>query len=107
MLAVFDAAIHVDAANLASVPLNGRRRIDHAELVAVLRAVHLVLRHDGHDRERRPFGFPALGTAASVVMRDLRADRYFDGPVRAFARQGSSSEVLRSLLDAVIDRRMN
>jgi len=40
-------------------------------------------------------------------VRDLRADRYLDGPIRAFAGQGSPREVLRSLLDAVVDRRMN
>src|SRR5450631_2679176 len=107
MLAVLDAAEHVDPAHLACMTLNGGGRIDDAKLVAVLCDFHLVLRYDRDDREQRTLRLPALGTAAGVVVRDLRADRHLDGLIRAFAGQGSPREILRSLLDAVVDRRMN
>src|ERR1700678_3320158 len=107
MLVVLDTTVQVDAAHLACMTLNGLRRIDDAQLVAVLSDLHLVLRHDRDHREQHALRPPALGAAADVVVRDLRADRYLDGLIRAFAGQGPAREVLRSLLDAVVDRRMN
>src|SRR5271156_3562410 len=103
MLGVFDTAEHVGAAGLTYMTLDGLGRIEHAELVAVLRDLDLVFRHDRDHREQYALRSPAQGAAADMVVRDLRADRYLDGLIRALAGQGASREVLRSLLDAVVD----
>ena len=95
-----------DAA-LADLITNGRDQLAYqiAEVYAVRgekdKAFEwLQISFDTHDTG-------TLGLLVDPLLRDLRTDRYLDGPIRAFAGQGSSREVLRSLLDAVVDRRMN
>src|SRR5271168_2328483 len=82
---VFDAAIHVRAAHLAGMPLDGLRGIDDVKLVAVLEHGHVLARYNGNDRENSALRFPALGAAAGVVVRDVALDADLDRLVLAFA----------------------
>src|SRR5579863_7948133 len=91
---VFDAAVHVHAAFLAGMPLNGSLGIDHGEFVTVLSHADLVLADHRDHREYGTLGFPALGTAARVIVSGLRLDRDLDGIVRALAGERSALKVL-------------
>ena len=51
-----------------------RRRIDDLQLVRVRGDLDLVAADDGDQGEDRALGLPALGAAAGVVVRGLRAD---------------------------------
>src|SRR5271169_6753055 len=101
---VLDAPEHVRAANLAGMPLNRRRRIDHVKLVAVFENADVVARYHGDHRKDGPIRLPAFGAPASVVVGDVALDAYLDRPVLAFADQGSSGETARAALHSVIDR---
>src|SRR6266478_3512785 len=46
MCLILDAAVHMRAASAASMPLDRRRGVDHAKLVAVLKNGHAVAWHD-------------------------------------------------------------
>src|SRR5215813_3300035 len=67
MLCVLDAAIHVDAAIFAGVPLDGRIGIHDLELVGVLGNTQLVARHNRDLREHCARGLPAFGASADVM----------------------------------------
>src|SRR5216683_2749041 len=104
---VLDAAVHMRAADLAGMPLDRRRRVDDVQLVAVLEHGHAVAWHDGDHREGRPFGLPAFGAAAGVVVGDIALDADLDRlAVLAFADQGSAGKAARALLDAAVNRWM-
>src|SRR5712692_9027856 len=75
MALVLDPAIHVHAALLAGMPLDGGLGVHDRELVAVRRDAQVVAPHDGDLREQRPFRFPALGAAAHVIVRDRKSTR--------------------------------
>src|SRR6202171_4475530 len=105
MRLVLDAAVHMGAARLAGVPLDGRRGIDDLKLVAVLKHADAVAGHHRDHREDRPFRFPAFGAAAGVVVGDIALDADLDRlAVLAFADQGSSGKAARTLLDPAVDR---
>ena len=71
MLGVLDPPVHVDAAALAGIALDGGARIDDGEFVAVLRHRQVGARHHGDDGEDRAGRLPALGAAAGMVVGDL------------------------------------
>src|SRR3989442_13008617 len=106
MALVLDPAVHVHAALLAGMALDGRLGIDDRELVAVRLDAQVVASHDGDLREQRPFGFPALGAAAHVIVRGLPLDRYLDLVLRAVAKQRAARKILRRGLQSTVDRRM-
>src|SRR5581483_6173427 len=93
MSLVLDAAIHMRAARLAGVALDGLRGVDDMKLVAVFEHGHGVARHHGDDRERRAVRLPALGAAAGMVMRDVALDADLDRLVLAFADQRSAGKI--------------
>jgi hypothetical protein len=103
MARVVDAAVHMHAAGLAGVALDGGVGIDDLELVAVGRDRKVVARRDRHDGEQRAFGLPALGAAACMVMGGLALDRHRDLVVRTLAVEGAAREVRGSGLDALVD----
>ena len=76
---VLDAAVHVGAAALAGVALDGGRGVDDLQLVAVLGHRDVVARHNGDDREHRAFRLPALGAAAGMVVGDVAPIATFTG----------------------------
>src|SRR5271167_2916519 len=90
---VFDAAIHVCAARLAGVPLDGLRGVDDVKLVTVLQHGDILTRHHGDDRKNSALRFPALGTAASVIVRDVTLDADLDRLVFAFADEHPAGKV--------------
>jgi hypothetical protein len=87
--------------------LDGGFRIDDVQLVLVRRDGDLVAADHGNLGEQRTVGLPALGTAAHVVVRHLRADldRYLVGV--AMTGQGAARKIGLGRLDAVIDCRVN
>src|SRR5215831_10634837 len=104
---VVDPAVHVDAALLARVPLDGRLGIHDCELVAVRFDAQVVARDDGDLREQRSFRLPALGAAAHVIVCALTLDRYLDLVLRAVAKQRSACEILCCWLQSCVDRGVN
>src|ERR1700722_18686664 len=90
---VFDAAIHVCAAHLAGVPLDGLRGVDDVKLVAVLQHGDILARYHGDDRENSALRFPALGAAAGVIVRDAPLDADLDLLVFAFADEPPAGKV--------------
>src|SRR5580704_6966446 len=94
MSALLDATIHMCAADLARVTLNGRTGIDNGQLVAVLGHRDLVTRRHGHYREQRTLGLPALRAAAGMVVRRLGLDGNLDRVLGAFTHQRAASKVL-------------
>src|SRR5437879_2425376 len=106
MALVLYPSIHVHAALLAGMPLDGRLGVHDRELVAVRLDAQVVAPHDGDLREQRPFRFPALGAAAHVIVRALPLDRYLDPVLRAVAIKRPAGEVLRRGLQSAVDRWM-
>src|SRR5262245_30499853 len=79
MRSVLDAAIHVDAAIFAGVPLDGRIGIHDLELVGVLGNTQLAARHNRDLREHCARGLPALGASAYVIVGALGRNGHLDG----------------------------
>src|SRR5258708_4591531 len=104
MALVLDAAVHMGTANLASMPLDRRRRVDHAQLIAVLKNGHVVARDDRDHRKGCSFGFPALGATAGVIVGDIALDADLDRLVRALADEGSAGKVAGALLYSAVNR---
>jgi len=104
---VLDAAIHMDAAVLAGVPLNGRRRVDDRQLLCVRGDTEVVPRHYRDLGEQGALGFPALGATAEMVVRALPLDRHFDGILRTSAQQRAAREIRRTSLHTLIHVRVN
>jgi len=77
------------------------------QLVAVLEHRDIVPRHYRDHRENRAVGLPALGAAAGMIVGDISLDADLDRLVLALADQRTAGEVPASLLDAIVDRRMN
>src|SRR5690349_17159591 len=100
---VFDAPVHVSAANLAGVPLNDGGGIDDLELVAVFENGDVFARHDGNHREGGPLRLPAFGAAASMIVSDVTFDADLYRPVLAFANQRAAGESARALPYSAID----
>jgi len=107
MLGVFDAAVHVNAASRAGVPLNRCIAVHDLQPVGVLADVELVARHDGDLREQGTCGLPASGTSAHMIVRGLRRDGHLDGIARTFAKERPTREVGRAGFYAIVHRRMN
>src|SRR5580698_9171438 len=103
MRLVFDATVHMRAANLAGVPLDGLRSIDDVKLVAVFQHGHVVAWNHGDHREGRAIRFPALGAAAGVVVGDVALDADLDLLVLAFADKCTAGKGAGALLYAAID----
>src|SRR6202022_3435356 len=82
---VLDAAEHVGAAGPASVSLDRRRRVDDAQLVAVLENRYVVARDNSDDRKGGALRLPALGAAAGMIVGDIALDADLDRLVLAFA----------------------
>src|SRR6185437_6088478 len=104
---VLDAAVHVDAALLAGVTLDGGGGVDHLELAGVRRDGELVAPDDRDLREQGAGRFPAFRAAADMVERALPGHRHLDGVLLALAGKRAAGEVLRAGLDAVIDGGVN
>src|ERR1700733_4461523 len=104
MVLVLDAAVHMRAADLAGVPLDGLRGIDDVKLVAILQHGDVVAWNHRNHREDRAVGFPALGAAAGVVVGDIALDADLDRLVLAFADQGSAGKAARTLLYSIVNR---
>src|SRR5437588_12523937 len=104
MSLVLDPAVHVGAADLAGIALNGRALVDDRKLVAVLDHLDIVARHHRDHGEGRAVRLPAFGTAAGVVVRDVAGDRDLDRPVLALADQGAAGKAPRALLHAIVNR---
>src|ERR1700745_4127944 len=96
MLGVLDAAVHVYAALLAGVPLNGGVGVHDLELVSILGHTELVARHDRDLREQRARGLPAFGAPTDVIIGALGRNVHLDGVARAFAHERPSREVWRA-----------
>src|SRR5262249_34258855 len=94
------------AAALAGIALDHRRGIDDRKLVAVFEHSDVLPRDNRDHGEDRPFGLPALGAAAGVIVGDIALDADLDRPVLAFADQGAAGKAARALLYAAIDRWM-
>src|ERR1700744_1126640 len=107
MRLVLDAAVHMRAANLAGVTLNGLRGIDDVKLVAVLENGHVISRNHRDHREGRTVGLPALGAAAGVVVGDVALDADLDRLVLAFADKRTAGKGAGALLDTIINRWMD
>src|SRR5882724_327956 len=101
---VLDAAEHMRTASLAGMPLYRRRCIDYLKLVAVFKNGDVFARYDCDDGENGPFRLPAFGAAAGVVVGDVTLDADLDGPILAFADQGSAGETARALPYSVVNR---
>src|SRR3977135_1914775 len=106
MALVLDPAVHVHAALLAGMPVDGRLGVHDRELVAVRLDAQVVAPHDGDLREQRPFGLPAFGAAAHVIVRALPLDRYLDLALRAIAGQRPARKGLRRGFQSTVDCRM-
>src|SRR5436305_10269552 len=104
MRLVFDAAVHMRAANLASVALDRRRGIDDLKLVAVFQHLDVVARDHRDDGEGRTLRLPALGAAAGVIMGNVAGDGDLDRLVLALADQGAAGKAARALLHSVVNR---
>ncbi len=105
MRLVLDAAVHVRAANLASVPLDRRRRVDHVKFVAVLQNGHAVARDHGDHRKGGPVGFPAFGAAAGVVVGDVSLDADLDRPVSLHLQTSvPPAKLPATFLNSVVNR---
>ena len=107
MPGVLDAAIHVNAAVLAGIAMDGGGGIRDLKLVPVRRDADAVARHDRDLRKQRAFGLPALRAAAYVIVRALRTDRHLDGILTAVARKGPAREIRRSGFRTLIHARVN
>src|SRR5665213_191603 len=101
---VLDAAIHMGAADLAGVPLDGLRGIDDVKLVAVFKNGHAIARDHGHHRESGSVGLPALGAAAGVIVGDIPLDADLDRLVLAFADKCTAGKGALALLYTIINR---
>src|SRR5258708_31805429 len=98
MRLVLDAAVHMGTATLAGVPLDRRRRVDHAQLVAVLKNGHVVARDNRDHRKGCSFGFPALGATAGVIVGDIALDADLDRLLPALPAHASARQVAGGLL---------
>src|ERR1700690_3340392 len=87
---VLDPAEHVGAANLAGMPLDRRRCIDHVKFVSVFENRDVLARYDRDHRKDGPVRLPAFGAAAGVVVGDVTLDTDLHRPVLAFADKGST-----------------
>ncbi len=81
--------------------------IDDVKLVAVLQNCDVVARNHRHDRENRAGWFPALGTAASVIVSDIALDADLDLLLLAFADQRAAGKTARTLSNAAVNRWMD
>src|ERR1043166_4734303 len=104
---LLDRSVHVRAARGAGVALDQRRFVDDGEPIAPRQHLDLVAGHDGDHREDRPRWLPALGAAAHVVVRDVRANRDLDWRRRTATRQRAAGELAIAGLEPGIDRRMD
>ena len=102
MSLVLDAPVHVHAAVLAGMALDGRLGIDDRQLVGVRDDLQPLARHDCHLREKGALRLPALGAAAHMVVRGLPRDLHFHLVVRALAPKRAAGEVLRRRLDSIV-----
>src|SRR6185369_15848589 len=107
MRLVLDAAVHMHAAAGAGMALNGSACVYHFQLLRILGDRELVAADDGHLTEGRTARLPALGAAADMVERGLRADGDLDRITGAFADQRAAGKTRLRGLHAAIDRRMN
>jgi len=108
MVLVLDAAVHMDAAIAASIPLNDSVGIDHAQLVAICHDAELVPRDDSDHRKERSFRLPTLRAAANVIVRALGAYLHLHGVGGALAGEGTAGKVLDlDAPDSAINRRVN
>lgn len=103
---VFDAAIHVRAALLAGMALDGGARIDHLQLSGIFRDFNFVTRDNADHRKKGSCRFPAFGTAACMIMRNVTAHPHFHLIVLAATAERTAAEVRIALADSRIDRRM-
>jgi hypothetical protein len=107
MAFVFDPAIHMHAAILAGMTLNGRLLVDDLQFVGILGDGDIVTRDDGDLRHGGTRRLPAFAAAANVIMGSLALQGHDHGIAGAFAGQGATGKILGTLLDALIDGRMN
>src|SRR5437867_13239354 len=107
VILVVDASVHMHAAILARVALDGRVRVYNLQFVLICSHAEVVARHDRDLREQGPARLPALRAAADVAMGALTLDRYGNLVVGTFAIQRAAGEVWRRGSDATIDRCMD
>ena len=107
MAFILNPAVHVNAALLASMALNGGFGIHYCELVFVSCDADVVPRNDGNLRKQSARWFPAFRAAANVIVRTLPFNRYFDFFLCAGASQRSTRKIACSGFESVIDGWMN
>ena len=103
MRPVLDSPVHVHAAVLAGMALNGGRSIDDSKLVPVGGDRELVPRYDRDHGKKRAFRLPAFRAAANVIIRALACDAHLHRILPAPARQRAACKIWRDGSDAVID----
>lgn len=97
----------MDSALLAGVALDSGRLVDYAQLVTVGCYAEVVTGDDTDDGEERTGWFPALGTAAGVVVRDVALYGDLDFVLWAVAVEVSAGEVGVAFGDSVVDEGVN
>jgi hypothetical protein len=107
VLRILDAAVHVDAAYGAGVPLDRCIAIHDFKPFGVLADTELIARHNGDLRKQGTCGLPTFGASAHVIMSALRRDAHLDWIARAFALECSTREVRRTGLHTIVHCRMN
>ena len=93
MAFVLDPAVHVNAAFLAGMTLNGCFGIDDRKFVSVGGYADVVPRNDRNLRKKSACRFPAFRTAANVIVRTLSFDRYFNFVLCAGASQRATRKI--------------
>ena len=107
MAAVLDAAIHMNAAALAGMPLNGGGGIHDRKFVRVRRDADIIARHHRDLREQGAFGLPALRAAAGMIVSDLPLDRHLNGVLVAMEGKRPAREIRRAGFYTLIDGRVD
>src|SRR5690554_614765 len=89
------------------VALDGSGRIDYRQFFLMCRYAELVTRHNRDYRKQSAFRFPALGTAADVVMGALSVDADFDPVITALTVEFSAGKAFATAFDTIVDCGMN
>ena len=108
MVLIFDTTEHVNAANLARMPLDRRRRVDYLKLVGIRRNGHVLPRYNSNHGKQRALRLPTLGAATQMIVGAVTLYLDNDRIICTFADEFATSKVRvaggYAIVDSWVDR---
>ena len=108
MISILDTAEHVDAANLACMPLNRGRRIDDLKLIGIRCHSQVLARYNSNHGKQGPLRLPTLGAATQMIVGAVTLYLDNDRIICTFADEFATSKVRvaggYAIVDSWVDR---